>query len=333
MKRKTIILILIMLLALSGCCPCDCGESTAEAVIQPPTGISVPTITSTAMPTSTIEPTIALTNIPRITPLPTLTLSNHALTRAYHDKFLEFLANNGCQLPCFWGITPGQTSLSSAINSLSIMNPFSDWRYLDPEEGSWKYRGAFEVLDGIFDYILIEIDYRASENMISALNFKAYQASYNPNGDIIDYESIHYGNVMKYYMLSSILAEYGPPDQVYLMPVILEGSSADESSRFHLMLMYAQQGFAVHYHTRLQVRGDQALGCMNNAPVEFELLAPDNPDTFYESLSFDWTFRMETYTPLDNATEMTVESFYETFRNPTDQCIETPLDFWYGDNP
>ena len=31
---------------------------------------------------------------------------------------------------------------------------------------------------------------------------------------------------------------------------------------------------------------------------------------------------------LEEATSMSVEQFYEIFRNPTDKCIETPTNLW-----
>lgn len=329
MKKKSAVLFLIMFLVLSGCCPCDCAESTAEAVILPTTSIPASTSTFTAIPTrtieptNTIEPTIAFTSTPIRVPVGTFS------PQEARDRIIDLLTFNGdCRLPCFWGIAPGQSSYIRAVDTFSQFNRISEMRYSNPVEGSWT-----TILNlSITKIVLMNINYQASENQVSSLGFDAYPYTKEADGDILDYESTDYGDLLNYYMLSSIMAEYGPPDEIYLTPVLLEGTTDYENGEFYLLLLYAEQGFAVHYRTRLQVRADQLLGCMNNAPVELVLLAPGNSEAFYANLPTEWKTRMEQYRPIDVVPGMTLESFYESFRNPSDQCIESPIDFWYGED-
>lgn len=66
-----------------------------------PTTIPTPTVSPT------FTPTISHTLPPSLTPLPTISFDN-ALW-----KFEVLLATNGgCRLPCFWGMTPGRTTVA-----------------------------------------------------------------------------------------------------------------------------------------------------------------------------------------------------------------------------
>ena len=83
--------------------------------------------------------------------------------------------------------------------------------------------------------------------------------------------------------------------------------------------------------------GANARGCPANAQVELELFPSGDADAFAKSLdATDWGAfgRLEPmddsgWKSIDKATSMSVEQFYETFRQPTDKCIETPLKGWY----
>jgi len=39
------------------------------------------------------------------------------------------------------------------------------------------------------------------------------------------------------------------------------------------------------------------------------------------------------YKPIEKATSMTLKQFYDTFRQPTDKCIETPAKLWPTPEP
>jgi len=60
-----------------------------------------------------------------------------------------------------------------------------------------------------------------------------------------------------------------------------------------------------------------------------ELYPPGNGDSFFELLEqTDWSVKMNHYKPLEEVTSMSLEEFYRIFREPTNQCIETPANLW-----
>ena len=139
-----IILCLIITLAVVGCV--QQGNpipNTQTKITQMPTGTYVPTstIVHTVKPSVTLTPTKYRTasqttsprptKIPTLKPLPTLT-TQEALLKV-EDLFLH---NGGCELPCWWGITPGETTwqstqqfLASFAHYVSPFDPSSDRGY------------------------------------------------------------------------------------------------------------------------------------------------------------------------------------------------------------
>lgn len=103
---KTLIFFHIFLgiaLLLLGCIPAS--TTTTSSQVEPP--ISLPTLFATLTPTSTLTPTVTI--FPTLPP---------TLEPAQAEKIMRTLLQEpvDCEAPCFWGITPGQTALSEAIN-------------------------------------------------------------------------------------------------------------------------------------------------------------------------------------------------------------------------
>jgi hypothetical protein len=84
--------------------------------------------------------------------------------------------------------------------------------------------------------------------------------------------------------------------------------------------------------------GKNVRGCMANAHVELELYPSGKRDSFAEYLAPTkwvgmWPVPNNLYwKPIENATTMTLDQFYETFRQPTEKCIETPANLWIMPN-
>jgi hypothetical protein len=116
-----------------------------------------------------------------------------------------------------------------------------------------------------------------------------------------------------------------------------DGALAKYSPGFEIVLFYPDQGLLVHYTTQMQIVGEKVRGCPANAHVELELYPAGHPESFSIYLApTQWaslwpipTVDNPFWKPVEKATSMSLEQFYETFRQPTDQCIETPLKGWY----
>jgi hypothetical protein len=84
-------------------------------------------------------------------------------------------------------------------------------------------------------------------------------------------------------------------------------------------------GMTVDAYTLAHVLTEQGV-----PSVRMELFPPGQPDSFFEGLKrTDWAAKMShDYQPLEEVTSMFMQEFYETFREPTEKCIETPAALW-----
>jgi hypothetical protein len=136
------------------------------------------------------------------------------------------------------------------------------------------------------------------------------------------------------YMLPQILTTYGPPNQVLIFGNVSSGH--ERWSLFELVLDYANQGFAIRYVTRMERAGDTYFGCMANAYTNLHLWAPELDYTWAEGITRtsggeDWEIEYlnEKFRPLEEATSMSLDEFYQTFKNPENTvCLETPVELW-----
>ena len=306
---------LLLILLAAGCAqPIRNTQIPPPVSMATPTGTMMPTLTPTAIPTSTL------------TAIPTL------LEEQARDQLLDLLANNGgCRLPCLLGITPGKTtnlearvillpfSTISISTYLSDNSPDSVW--LTYDEGDIR---TFIKLSYLF----------ASNGVISHIAFQAGEITELPDRRTPIYDSKIFGERLRPYMLPGILSEFGKPASVVIHTY---GKQLTGSGGFEFVLLYPEQGMLVHYVTQMETVGLNARGCPASAQVELELYPSGNTEAFAQSLSETiWAAFVLTepiddshWKPIDKVTSMSLEQFYETFRQPTDKCIETPMKGWY----
>ena len=325
MAHKLSFFTLLLLTALLS----SCAQSTERSAIPP---ASTATLTRTSAPTLT--PTPESTSAP--TAIPTLSVN------AAHARLLDLLANNGgCRLPCLWGITPGETTYQEAQAILVPLGSISDLvAGFSPNAGS-----VFPVYaEG--DFMLsttVGVDTKTlfGHQIVNSISFKADESKkmIASNGETVFadfFDSKIFSQRVHPYTLSQVLFDYGKPAAVFIST---DGGIEREKNTpgFYILLIYPDQGLLVHYTTYRQLIDGKVRGCPANAHVELDLYPSGDADAFSKSLSkTDWASFAD-LEPIDNpfwksidkATSMSLDQFYETFREPTDKCIETPLKGWY----
>ncbi|MBN2716493.1 MAG: PD40 domain-containing protein, partial [Deltaproteobacteria bacterium] len=109
--------------------------------------------------------------------------------QSYALAITEMLTTNGgCQLPCWWGITPGKTSITDALNVLNQLKPKSC-----VSKNSWVY-SFFIAPHNISSINQLEVDiYHENE---------------------IAHQIEVYGFDWPAYGLSQVLTTYGEPDEI-----------------------------------------------------------------------------------------------------------------------
>lgn len=318
MKSRLIIFLLVFLLILL---LAGCAQPVSKTEIPLPVRTATPTETMTYI--LTLTPTVIPTDTP--TAIPTLTEEQ---ARA---RLLELLANNGgCRLPCLWGITPGKTTYQEAQTILAPLSAISVSTNFHPNSGAsirpWYIEGDL-VLTTVVGF---NVDPLSKSHIVSRVGLAAGES--NENTSV--YDSKTFGQRLRPYMLPGILSEFGKPGSVIIQTY---GKQITGIGGFEIVLVYPDQGIFVHYITQMKTVGANARGCPANADVKLDLYPSGDVEAFVKSMNAtDWGAftKIESvddpyWKSIDKATSMSLDQFYETFRQPTDKCIETPLKGWY----
>ena len=270
-----------------------------EETAVPPTSTPIPpTQVPTATPTTTITPT----------PLPTLP-PDEAVAKVL--SLLQDNQNPDCLLPCWWGAFPGKTK----------------WTEIHP------YLASFALKIVAFpEYSVIGTKFSVPESMdyLEELNI-----GYGIDGlDVITEISVASLNIDGYDP-QTMMTLYGTPDEVWLKT--FSGVLPGNVLPFQLIIVYQGQGISFRYYVDASSDGETVSVCFEPGTVETErpdlfpvgprihLWQPGQTKTIDEIAGIP----DEKYYPLEEKTDLTLQTFYEKFTNPNERpCIETPSDFW-----
>lgn len=180
------------------------------------------------------------------------------------------------------------------------------------------------------------VSYLSDNQIVNHIHFRAQeeQIPTNSNGSWISRRPIYglpiFIERVEYYSLSHLLNEQGIPDSVMIQS---SGPSVHRTGSIliHTAVLYPNRGIWAEYTTLVNEDevGSITKSCPINAHVEMELYPVGNPDSFYTLLDqTDWGITKNAYKPLKEATSMSLKQFYESFRQPTNKCIETPTKIW-----
>ncbi len=330
-------LILVVLLTSNCEIPDNIATTTIAAATTPAN--SLPTSTSTQI-VSSATPTMVVTSVPtstkKTTPIPVPSATVSAIpTLAVEDaraRLIDLLANNGgCRLPCLWGITPGTTTAQQASDILAPLSSLSEFKVFHPESGT------ILLNDGLkYDQLLdIFINYLENQDSVYRVSFEArdrkklvdQQSGGYAFQDVFD--SPDFGEKLDFYMLPQVLATNGRPDSVLLLTMGEFPPSRYGQGHFKLLILYPEQGILVNYTTEMRIVGENVEGCLANAHVEMDLFPSGNAAAFEEYLApTDWKGSLAYYKSLEDVTSLSIDEFYQLYRQPTEKCLVTPAHLW-----
>jgi hypothetical protein len=215
------LLLIIGIFMLAGCIPTTASTETnnqgsipAETILaeitQPPAAINTPRPTATPIsPTLTPSPT----NTPILEPTPTLTSEQVAA------NFTRLMTENeGCELPCWWGIVPGGTNIG-AIPERFMPQGFIWWE-------------EFEQLNAAGSSSSIIITFSVENGIIQSIKVRGGKESEQSVGD------------WRWYSLDQVLIRYGIPSQVF----VYNGRQAHPGPAYYrLLLFYETIGVVIDY--------------------------------------------------------------------------------------
>lgn len=281
----------------------EVGLSATPPARKSPTSTTFPTAlpTETLMPTPTARPTKE-SNVA----LPTLSPLDAANT------LLGLLQSNAdCELPCWWGATPGQTKWNQIARFLRTL----DAQLYEPHP---TFHEVF-------------LPHTPSELEIQdPLGFHLFYFTENETIRSISIENAEVSN----YFLASILTDYGAPEEVLIetMP-----RPRQNSLPFRLVMIYWERGIAVKLTVEAEQINETIVACFSATghqnPSLYLWPGEGNPlsttPEFLEQTGLSAGGEGDYYRALSDVTGFDIDSFYATYREPSENaCLETPTELW-----
>jgi hypothetical protein len=275
-----------------------------------PAGV-LPAVDATDTPTPENTPTPEI--LPAMTYMPPLPQDEA------QAKIVELLRDNGgCRLPCFWGLTPGISSVQSANTLLHSL-------FADREDGSSTTirEGDLIVEPGVWimpyknigeqDIVrFISVGFSVREDVEFYVSFP------------YAFDSPLYSQYFEYYTLASLLSNYGKPANVYI------NFEADPGSpyEYYLFLDYTEFGWVAMLTMPLRKEGEVLISCPTQSFLRLKLWSLDDMESAREFGFADGT----TAKSIEEATSISLDEFYLRYKDPTyTQCLETTADIYLRD--
>jgi hypothetical protein len=236
--------------------------------------------------------------------------------------------NNGCELPCWWGLTPGKTDSQATHSFLDTFQTISITNIFDQYGGYVRW---FITEDDLILDVSISIFYtRPQPDTLKALHVTTeVNREIAEGGFEVIWENPLHEQYLSAYTLPEILSTYGQPNNV-----LVWGNRG--WSVFSLVLDYSDQGFVVRYSAPLESSGEIFLGCMSKSYTSLHLWDPDLEYSWAEGISKTTGGEPEEidslnqlYLPIEEATLLTLDEFFQAYKNVNNTtCLETPIDLW-----
>jgi hypothetical protein len=311
MKIFGLLLLLSLLLA-----SCDTSKTPAQNIPH--------SSTSPALPSATFT----LVTLPTVTIIPTSTLQPALNTEDASKLAVELLrGNSDCRLPCWWGITPSETRSQDARSFLNSFSKLASTNSSQRDDGSMRLR----IPNGK-GLLYLVIEYDGNDGVITNLIVGVSQLAQKENGDYQEsFGDPVFVDVTKSLALSEILFLYGQPDQILVATYSLQPLGVPVS--FDVQLFYPRQGLLIAYQSLMEFSGNQQIkGCPSKSNIVMSLWEPgkystiqDVPENIRNSIS---SFPLSLYLGVDRATNMSIQDFYEAFKDDGTLCVETPASLW-----
>jgi hypothetical protein len=308
MKRTTLVILILTTFLIVNCSP----QLTEASVAVTTTSQPAFTMTPDIKPSETAAHTLTPTNAPAISPTITWTPLPTLSAQEKHAKIQELLeTNGGCQLPCWWGIAPNKTTWPEALHFLTpiIFEVERGGSSTYSENGDKHFATVFEIsydIDGMLQSR--QIAFETQDNVVVAINVYPPTSQYK-------------------YQLHQVLALLGSPEQIY----ISAQSRKPWSELFTAFVLdYSNIGVWAFYSYIPTINGESFFACPGSTGAELFLFDPKKEYTQGVSvIEAVEMFRGVPSKKLEDATNMTTESFYTTFIDPASKaCLETPANLW-----
>ncbi len=314
MKKLLTYLIGLLIIMVGGCQVSIEPETLTPSptMILASTRMWTPTVSQTPVPSNTSTPTQAPTKTATSTPTGTWTPVPTLAPEIALARIRELYQGTApCELPCWWGITPGTTTWTQARQILSE---------LSPEYGPY-YKGALPRYDYSFEV----------PTNFEPLNLGFIEVSLYVQDEIIVAVGTSTGWIHQDfdYSLANLLALFDRPDEIWIRHSPVE---ADFHIEYSINLFYKAQGVLLGNSGEAIFRDNTLVICPlnvqhNTYPMGILLYEPNVTDSYEhlrELLYGKYELAEARYVRLSTITDGFGESeFYNVYKNEgASECFE-----------
>lgn len=236
----------------------------------------------------------------------------------------EYLINNlagnaGCELPCWWGIKPGETSTEYVqqmfLNLGKSVSRNEDSRGLQYRASLFGRHSPYP-----FDYT-VEHRWFDKNGIVDLFGVTGSALNWSPPQ--------HFAQEWNRYALHAALARYGVPSKVLV-------HYWNFGWRYDITLVYEDKGFLIRYSGSIIDEGKESskkpvvICPTQNKPSEITIWMTQPASKALANFEYGRWYLSPSNSPmpaLEKVTKMSVPDFYNTFLNPdTTTCLTVPRD-------
>jgi hypothetical protein len=306
---------------------CQSCTITPEADVMATAEITTTVITLDELATNTRTPVITRTPIITLTqtvsppdlkatarsimewtPEPTLNRSNA------RSAVVQLIENNAdCRLPCWWGITPGETTWEEARNVIQPlaaewgqMGPYF-YEPINPSTVSITYTFSFEITD----YTDV-----GGGSLDADLNSKITWLRISPY------------LTKQMFSLPKLLNEYGKPDEIYME--VTPDVPGNNQAPFVMILSYPERNFMARFTLEAFNRNGIVTGCVYaTTSPRLSIWASGVNVTDRTIQTFIGGGDRIFFRRIEEVTDETIDTFFEKFSTMgNSMCIASDASNW-----
>lgn len=317
--KKCLLLIIFFVITLQGCSNNNPNPpiTMVPSVTMPVENkVTVTNVFSTQIPTSTrekqkTEPTPEKVHV-ELTKTVTPTWVPPSLTHLDIQTLID--TNGNCDWPCWWGLVPGVTTKEQTFSFLDslIVGKTQNWG-----PSSSVASDGREVLG---EQIIIKYNLPGGNGVGNT-----YLSFWDNTLSIIRVDS---KTAAYRYQLEPLLKKEGKPQEVFIYTQVYR---MEKSVPVRIVLVYPEKRTFAHYFMDAYEVGGKIRICpVHESPgLNMWLDGYDQLAILDQLIIGPGTD--QTLKPLQEATGISVDEFYEQFTNPAaSDCFETSIDYWKG---
>lgn len=299
-------------LLATGGCRSSAPAGVDTSLVATPLELALPTaklttVLSTTTPTAIVMLSATATARPIPTPTWTIAPTGESMSAGEQQDAIELLweTNGGCEFPCWWGITPGETTVNDVIAELS---PFSTVYLLRRPSG---------------DLAALKLEFPAV-----AETEMTQGATLSLTDGYVQFVEVRDVGFQAGLSLPDVFGRWGIPTNVLIMTYSEPFNSMYTTIPFEIYLYYPARGALIGYPGTATRVGEMVKGCIG--PDSRPLLGLWSPQTALSDEQALERIGLTSGSVLDFAesVDMSLEEFVESSAHETTTCLLTRAALW-----